>query len=181
MYNDELDMILEDAYEDGYYQALADMGYEFDDAEEDVDIFDEDCFDDAAEGAARAYRRKQNKDKSPDQIRSERENNQTPHDKRYTHHSGEHSDPLYHATKKGSLGHATGARYNMGDVSNRNWRNYQPKTKKLAALYEKMRSDPEEAQRIEGKIDEHYRRLDADAGKRIDRAYARGSERYLHQ
>ena len=52
MYNDELDMILESAYEDGYYQALADMGYEFDDAEEDVDIFDEDCFDDAVEGRA---------------------------------------------------------------------------------------------------------------------------------
>ena len=53
MYNDELDMILESAYEDGYYQALADMGYEFDDeAIEDVDIFDEDCFDDAMEGRA---------------------------------------------------------------------------------------------------------------------------------
>jgi hypothetical protein len=46
MYNDELDMILKDTYEDGYYQALADMGYEFDDeASEDVDIFDEDCFE----------------------------------------------------------------------------------------------------------------------------------------
>jgi hypothetical protein len=52
MYNDELDYALESAYEDGYYQALADMGYEFDDAEEDVDIFDEDCFDDAVEGRA---------------------------------------------------------------------------------------------------------------------------------
>jgi hypothetical protein len=52
MYNDELDYALESAYEDGYYQALADMGYEFDDDEaiEDVDIFDEDCFDDAMEG-----------------------------------------------------------------------------------------------------------------------------------
>jgi hypothetical protein len=51
MYNDELDYALESAYEDGYYQALADMGYEFDDeASEDVDIFDEDCFDDAMEG-----------------------------------------------------------------------------------------------------------------------------------
>jgi hypothetical protein len=51
MYNDELDMILESAYEDGYYQALADMGYEFDEdeASEDVDIFDEDCFDEAVE------------------------------------------------------------------------------------------------------------------------------------
>jgi hypothetical protein len=37
---------IESAYEDGYYQALADMGYEFDDeASEDVDIFDEDCFE----------------------------------------------------------------------------------------------------------------------------------------
>ena len=53
MYNDELNMALESAYEDGYYQALADMGYEFDDiADEDVDIFDEDCFDDAMEGRA---------------------------------------------------------------------------------------------------------------------------------
>jgi hypothetical protein len=52
MYNDELDYALESAYEDGYYQALADMGYEFDDVEEDVDIFDEDCFDDAMEGNA---------------------------------------------------------------------------------------------------------------------------------
>lgn len=53
MYNDELDMALESAYEDGYYQALADMGYEFDDedeASEDVDIFSEDYFDEAMEG-----------------------------------------------------------------------------------------------------------------------------------
>jgi hypothetical protein len=40
---------IESAYEDGYYQALADMGYD-DIADEDVDIFDEDCFDDAMEG-----------------------------------------------------------------------------------------------------------------------------------
>jgi hypothetical protein len=73
MYNDELDMILEDAYEDGYYQALADMDYEFDDeASEDVDIFDEDCFDDASEGAARDYRKKMNRGKSREEIQDER-------------------------------------------------------------------------------------------------------------
>lgn len=50
MYNDELDYALESAYEDGYRQALADMGYEFDDAEEDVDMFDADYFNEAMEG-----------------------------------------------------------------------------------------------------------------------------------
>ena len=81
MYNDELDMALESAYEDGYYQALADMGYEFDDADDEatedveLDIFDEDYFDESMEGAARDYRRAQNAGKSANEIRSERRKN----------------------------------------------------------------------------------------------------------
>ena len=60
MHNDELDMALESAYKDGYYQALADMGYVFDDedeASEDVDIFSEDFFDEAMEGNKALRRR----------------------------------------------------------------------------------------------------------------------------
>ena len=78
MHNAELDYTLESAYEDGYYQALADMGYEFDDessyddAEEDVDIFDENYFDDASEGAAREYRHRVNEGRSANDIRNER-------------------------------------------------------------------------------------------------------------
>ena len=42
MYNDEIDAILESAYNEGYYQALADMGYELDDeAMEDSDSVNE--------------------------------------------------------------------------------------------------------------------------------------------
>lgn len=52
------DEVLESAYEEGYYRALADMGYEYDeyddydmyDAYEDVDMYDDDYFDDAMEG-----------------------------------------------------------------------------------------------------------------------------------
>ena len=62
MYNDGLDVILESVYEDGYYQALVDMGYEFDDeASEDVDIFDEGYFemdDEAMEGNPENKRKK---------------------------------------------------------------------------------------------------------------------------
>lgn len=48
---DELDMALEDAYDDGYVQALLDMGVDPEDiAEEDVDMFDDNYFDDAMEG-----------------------------------------------------------------------------------------------------------------------------------
>lgn len=48
---DELDMALEDAFDEGYYQALIDMGIDPEDiAEEDVDIFDDDYFDGAMEG-----------------------------------------------------------------------------------------------------------------------------------
>ena len=51
MYDEELDMALEDAYDDGYVQALMDMGVDPDDiAEEDADIFDENYFDEAMEG-----------------------------------------------------------------------------------------------------------------------------------
>ena len=54
MYNDELNMTLESAYNEGYYQALADMGYEFDgdEASEDVNIFDENYFTVAAESSS---------------------------------------------------------------------------------------------------------------------------------
>ena len=48
---DDFDYALEDAYDDGYYQALIDMGIDPEDiAEEDVDMFDADYFDDAMEG-----------------------------------------------------------------------------------------------------------------------------------
>lgn len=53
MYDEELDMALEDAYDDGYYQALADMGYELDaEVMEDteLDMFDDDYFEEAVEG-----------------------------------------------------------------------------------------------------------------------------------
>jgi hypothetical protein len=51
MYDEELDMALEDAYDDGYIQALIDMGVDPDDiAEEDVDMFDDNYFDEAMEG-----------------------------------------------------------------------------------------------------------------------------------
>lgn len=51
MYDEELNMALEDAYDDGYVQALIDMGIDPEDiAEEDVDIFDDNYFDEAMEG-----------------------------------------------------------------------------------------------------------------------------------
>jgi hypothetical protein len=44
---------IESAYDEGYHQALADMGYDLnDEASEDVDIFDENCFNDAMESNA---------------------------------------------------------------------------------------------------------------------------------
>lgn len=73
MYDEELDMALEDAYDDGYVQALLDMDADIDDiAEEDVDIFDDNYFDEAMEGPAREYRRKMNAGKTPEQINDER-------------------------------------------------------------------------------------------------------------
>ena len=51
MYDEELDMALEDAYDDGYVQALIDMGVDPGEiAEEDVDMFDDNYFDEAMEG-----------------------------------------------------------------------------------------------------------------------------------
>ena len=47
---------------------------DYDDAYEDVDVFDEDYFE-AMEGPARDYRRENNKEKTRRQIRKERENN----------------------------------------------------------------------------------------------------------
>ena len=74
MYDEELDMTLEDAYDDGYVQALLDMGVNPDDiAEEDVDIFDDNYFDEAMEGPAREYRKKMNAGKTPEQLHKERE------------------------------------------------------------------------------------------------------------
>ena len=53
MYDEELDMALESAYDDGYTQALIDMGVDPNEiAEEDVDMFDDNYFDDAMEGNA---------------------------------------------------------------------------------------------------------------------------------
>ena len=76
-YDDDMNMVLESVYEDGYYQALADMGYvvDNDEASEDVDIFNEGYFDmddEAMEGPAREYRREHNKGRSHDDIRNER-------------------------------------------------------------------------------------------------------------
>ena len=51
MYDKELDMALESAYDDGYVQALMDMGVDPDEiVEEDVDMFDDNYFDEAMEG-----------------------------------------------------------------------------------------------------------------------------------
>ena len=51
IYDKELDMALESAYDDGYVQALMDMGINPDDiVEEDVDMFDDNYFDEAMEG-----------------------------------------------------------------------------------------------------------------------------------
>ena len=73
MYDEELDMALEDAYGDGYVQALLDMDADIDDiAEEDVDIFDDNYFDEAMEGPAREYRKKMNAGKTREQINDER-------------------------------------------------------------------------------------------------------------
>lgn len=50
-FNEVMSKAKEDAFDDGYYQALIDFGYDLDDdAMEDVDIFDEDYFDEAMEG-----------------------------------------------------------------------------------------------------------------------------------
>ena len=87
MYNEELDMALESAYDDGYVQALLDMGVDPNEiAEEDVDMYDD--YDEAMEGPAREYRRRANAGKSRDEIQKERYN-RTPYLKTI-------SDPNYH-------------------------------------------------------------------------------------
>ena len=73
MYEDEeLDTVLEDAYDDGYYQALLDMDTYDDMVEEDVDMYDDYDYDEAMEGPAREYRRKMNAGKTPEEIHEER-------------------------------------------------------------------------------------------------------------
>ena len=74
MYNDELNEALESTYDDGYVQALIDMGIDPDEiAAEDVDMNDD--YDEAMEGPAREYRHRNNIGKSQTYISGERFDN----------------------------------------------------------------------------------------------------------
>ena len=67
------DIFETDFFDDDIVEEDVDTYNSYDDAYEDVDVFDENYFE-AMEGPARDYRREQNADKKPRQIRKERAN-----------------------------------------------------------------------------------------------------------
>ena len=108
MYDDELDMTLESAYDDGYVQALLDMDADIDDiAEEDVDMFDDNYFDEAMEGPAAAYRKKMNAGKTKEEIQEMRNRNRGSADLDPRYSDGDHVYPSgqrhFNSNKAGSL------------------------------------------------------------------------------
>ena len=126
MYDEELDMALEDAYDDGYVQALMDMGVDPDNiAEEDVDMFDDNYFDEAMEGPAREYRHRMNEGKSQEDIRAARYRTRTPDDNEFLPYSGSHAK-IYGGNpyKKGTKNHELSTTYNPGQGFKHNQRYY---------------------------------------------------------
>ena len=87
---------------------------DYDDVYEDVDVFDENYFE-AMEGPARDYRREQNADKKPRQIRKERADNRNRY---YGPYSTDFNpkDRLNNNLTKGQryCAHRTNSRYNVG-------------------------------------------------------------------
>lgn len=175
---DDFDYALEDAFDEGYYQALIDMGIDPDDitdiAEEDVDMFDDDYFE-GVEGAARDYRRAQNAGKTRDQIQVERYASQTPIDRGITHYSGRHG---YNGRAMRNIS----SKYNQGDTRSRHFEDgYEPTTKGMKALKQRMENDPEEARRIGRKVDAHFNRMAKINDEAVRKYRQTGDERYLHR
>ena len=169
MYNDELNEALESTYDDGYVQALIDMGVDPDEiAEEDVDMNDD--YDEAMEGPAREYRHRANAGRSSNDIRNERAANGRKEidpntDQRYDAHLAygrkRNLDPTSFAYREHYL------------ATRRGEPNVVPRTKSMDKYVDKVISDDEYARRSikAGNRAARMRQM-RDEQKLIDAAYA---------